>query len=371
MSRRLREYGSSCSGGAGSRWSCLAGRCRAFLSVVRATLGARHLSRRKLQLALAFFWLLDGALQLQPFMLTRGFAERVIAPSAGGQPASVAAMVHWATSLILLDPPVWDVLFAATQLAIGVALLFPRSVRGAVAASIAWSLGVWALGEGFGGLAGGRATFLTGAPGAVILYALLGLAAWPSFGPERRDAVMPASSHWTRRLQVLAAPAPDEPPARWVPAAWAGLWGLFALLRALPANDSSEVLATQLRANAVSVPNWAAHADRVLATAGSRGGTAVVAFVVALELAIGLLGIWPGALRRVGVAAGIAMAVAVWVLGQAFGQIPTGMGTDPSSAPLVALLGVALLGCVGGGRRVEERATYDVAGSLNVGTRAA
>lgn len=338
-------------------------------SVVRATLGAGHVSRRKLQRTLAVFWLLDGALQLQPFMFTRGFAEQVIAPSAGGQPAFVAAGVHWVSSLILLDPPVWNALFAVTQLAIGVALLFPRSARAALGASIAWSLGVWALGEGFGGLAGGRATFLTGAPGAVILYALLGLAAWPTLGPERRNALMSRSSHWAPRLRALAAPAPDGPPARWAPAAWAGLWGLFALLRALPANDSSEALATQLRVNAVSGPSWVAHADRMLAAAGGRGGTAVVASVVALELAIGLLGVRPGAFRRAGVAVGIALALAVWVLGQACGQIPTGMGTDPNSAPLVALLGVALLGCVGGGRSAEGAATDG--GVLSVGARAA
>lgn len=38
------------------------------------------------------------------------------------------------------------------------------------------------------------------------------------------------------------------------------------------------------------------------------------------------------------------------------GQIPTGMGTDPGSAPLVALLGIALLGRLrAGGTCLEGR----------------
>ncbi len=40
-----------------------------------------RVTRRGLQLALAALWLLDGALQFQPFMLTRGFAHDVIAPA--------------------------------------------------------------------------------------------------------------------------------------------------------------------------------------------------------------------------------------------------------------------------------------------------
>ena len=42
----------------------------------------------------------------------------------------------------------------------------------ALAASIAWALAVWWLGEGLGGVLTGAASPVTGAPGAALLYAL-------------------------------------------------------------------------------------------------------------------------------------------------------------------------------------------------------
>ena len=292
---------------------------RSSMSLVRGAPRGPLVTRRRLQLALALLWLLDGSLQLQPFMLTRGFADRVIAPSAAGQPGMVEAAVHWSAMLILGHPAVWDGLFAAVQLAIGLALLSRRTARLTVAASVAWSLGVWVFGEGTGGLAGGTATFLTGAPGAVVLCGLtglIGLAAWPRLAPGDRAALASRSTGWRARLGLLVAPAADARPATWVPALWATLWGLFALLRALPANDAASALARQLRASVTTAPAWLAHAERALATAAGHDGRGPV----------------------------IALA-AVWVVGRAFGQIQTGMGTDSNSGPLVALLGIALVGC--------------------------
>jgi hypothetical protein len=110
-----------------------------------------RITRRHLQIALGLLWLLDGALQLQPFMLGTGFARQIIAPVAAGQPAFVADPIHWAASLIAAHPVAWDVPFAAVQLLIGLGLLVPRTARLALAASIPWSLGVWFFGEGLSG----------------------------------------------------------------------------------------------------------------------------------------------------------------------------------------------------------------------------
>lgn len=309
---------------------------------VRRTSRLPLVTRRRLQVALAVFWLLDGALQLQPFMFTKGFADQVIAPAAAGQPAFVAASVHWSASLIAGHPVFFDATFAAVQLAIGAGLLFARTVRVALAASVAWALGVWMLGEGLGGLGGG-ATFLAGAPGAVVLYAVIGMAAWPRLGPARRRRLVDGP-HLRGRIVVLGERAPDERPARWASGAWAATWVLFAILQALPANDGAGALGAQLAANAATAPGWLAHAERALDAAVRHQGAIPVAVLVAVELAVGLLALRGGASRRVAVAVGIVLALGVWVLGQAFGLIPTGMGTDPSSAPLVALLGLAVLG---------------------------
>ena len=100
--------------------------------------------------------------------------------------------MHWAARVIAAHPVGWEVPFAIIQLLLGLGLLYPRTAKLALAASLPWALGVWYLGEGLGGIASGNASLLTGAPGAVLLYAVLALAAWP-----RRDR-------------------PDVPPARWL-----------------------------------------------------------------------------------------------------------------------------------------------------------
>lgn len=306
--------------------------------------GYRWASRRTLQLALGLIWVLDGALQLQPFMFTRGFATQVILPTASGQPEFVSVPVHWAASLILGHPVLWDALFAAVQLVIGLGMLFRMTVRPAIAVSIAWALGVWFVGEGLGGLAGGSSTFAGGAPGAVILYAVIGLAAWPRFGREGRKRVLGRDGSLSTRMRAVVSVSTDEPPAGWVPVAWALVWSLFALLQALPVNSSVAALRSQAAANATGAPMWLAHVQHALARGlGHAGVVSVIAFVV-VELIIGGAGLVPGRFRNIAAWTGIVVALAVWVVGQAFGQIPTGMGTDPNSAPLVALLGVSLLG---------------------------
>ena len=42
-------------------------------------------------------------------------------------------------------------------------------------------------------------------------------------------------------------------------------------------------------------------------------------------------------------AAGLLIALAIWILAQNFGGLYTGQATDPNTAPLVALLALALL----------------------------
>src|SRR4051812_27821377 len=148
-------------------------------------------SRRHLQIALGLVWLLDGALQAQPFMFTRDFATQVIAPLAQGQPDFVSAPVHWVSTVIAAHPAAWNVPFAGIQLLLGAGLLVRRTARPALAASIAWGLGVWSFGEGLAGLAGGDASLTAGAPGSALLLAILAAAAWPD-----RDASRESPAPW-------------------------------------------------------------------------------------------------------------------------------------------------------------------------------
>jgi len=86
---------------------------------------------------------LDGGLQFQPFMLRTSFARDVLAPTGSGQPHFVAGPVHWAANLIAAHPVAWDVPFASIQVLLGLAMLFPRTARLALAASLPW--GAWRL----------------------------------------------------------------------------------------------------------------------------------------------------------------------------------------------------------------------------------
>ena len=106
-------------------------------------------TRRMIQTALGLTWLLDGALQLQPFMYSRGFIQQLTA-SAAGQPGWLATSIRSAAHLAQLDPAIWNTLFALTQVLLGVGLLYRRTVKPALAASFAWALVVWSVGEAFG-----------------------------------------------------------------------------------------------------------------------------------------------------------------------------------------------------------------------------
>jgi hypothetical protein len=288
---------------------------------------------------LGALWLLDGGLQLQPFMLGPGFARQIIAPTAAGQPDIVSVPVRWAAGVIVVHPVLWDVPFAAAQIVIGLGLLVPRTARLALAASLPWSLGVWFFGEGLSGLASGHASLLAGAPGSVLLYGLLGLAAWP-----RRD-----------RCPDEQRGCPDEAPARWLPLAWAAVWIGGAVFQALPGQNTGAAVAGVIADAAAGEPHLL---HRIDASAGdwiAHHGTAVVVALVVAEALIGL-----GALQRrslaAAAAAGIVLAAAIWVLGQDLGQLYTGRATDPNTAPLIALTAAAML--AGGStarRRVRRR----------------
>ncbi len=135
--------------------------------------------RRVLQLGLAAIWLLDGVLQYQSFMFTKAFGQMIGATSAGN-PGVVAHPINWNATLVEHHLVLLNAIFATIQLLLGLGIAYRPTVRLALAASIAWALGVWWFGEGLGGVLSGAASPLNGAPGAVIIYALLAVLLWPS-----------------------------------------------------------------------------------------------------------------------------------------------------------------------------------------------
>ena len=286
---------------------------------------ARRPTRRHLQVALGLLWLLDGGLQLQPFMFSGRFARQVIAPTASGQPAWVAWPVRQAASLIGAHPVPINLVFALVQIGLGVAFLVRRTVRPAVVGSVLWAALVWYLGEGLGGLAGGTASLLAGAPGAVALYGVLGLAAWP--GSDGSDGDV-------------------RPIASWFPIAWAVIWLDLALVALLPANRSAGAVRGQVEATAGQVPGSLAGVDHWLAAGVGHLGPVAPAVLAVVPAVIGLLGLGGTRARLVAGWAAVGVGLVVWAVGQGFGLLTSGSATDPNTGPLLALCGVALLGVV-------------------------
>lgn len=308
------------------------------------------ITRRGVQICLGLLWLLDGMLQLQPQMFTSNFADKVIAPVAQGQPFFVSSPMHLGISIILSNPAFFDACFALIQLGLGVTILWKRTARYGLLASVFWGLGVWICGEGIAGMASGHASLLMGAPGAALLYVILALAVLP----QRVDRIKS-----------------DNQPAYWLAFVWAILWIGGAIYQLLPGQNSVSSLSSMIAGNASGAPSWLASLDTHLAstinglgmTAASMSGVHTttmqmaqmqtqsgsgywfILVLVLIQLFIGIGIFYKGYGRTLAIGMGIILSLIFWIIGQSLGGYYTGLATDPNSTPLFILLAVSILGC--------------------------
>jgi hypothetical protein len=280
--------------------------------------------RRALQLALGGIWLLDAALQYQPFMFTRGFVSQVIQNSAAGNPAVIADPITWSAAVMARHIVVCNAMFATIQLLIAVGLLYRPTAKVALAISIPWAVGVWWIGEGLGGILTGNANPAMGAPGAAIIYALLALLAWP------------ADPEGTRPARVTTLTRPDRAPAQ---AVWALLWGSLAGFALLPANRSPSAVRAMLSGMEAGEPGWIKALDGFFSNALGQHAT-VVAITIAVLCLLVAATVISKRLDRAAVIIAAILGAAFWVT-EDFGAIFTGQGTDPNSGPLLIVLAAA------------------------------
>ena len=139
------------------------------------------LSRKALQRVLGVLWLIDGLLQFQPQMFTMNMVNGIMKPMLNGQPGLFEPSLQFIVNQTTLHLVEVNLLIGVVQVLLGLGfLLLPdRWVKELVIASIVWALIVWYGGEGMSMLLTGTASILTGAPGAVLLYPLLGFAVYP------------------------------------------------------------------------------------------------------------------------------------------------------------------------------------------------
>jgi len=90
-------------------------------------------------------------LQFQSFMYSKAFAQ-MLAGTSDGNPSIIARPITWDAALVGRHLALLNTVFATIQLLIGLGIAFRPTLRPALAASVAWALGVWWFGEGLGGV---------------------------------------------------------------------------------------------------------------------------------------------------------------------------------------------------------------------------
>jgi hypothetical protein len=281
-------------------------------------------ARRALQLGLAAAWLLDALLQYQQVMFTRAFGQ-MLAATAAGNPGVIARPITWDATLIQHHAAALNAVFATIQLLLGLGIALRPLTRFALAASVAWSLAVWWLGEGLGGVLSGTANPVSGAPGAAILYALLAVLLWPA---DRDAGAAPFTA--ARAAGVRAARA-----------LWLVLWLSLAWFALQPANRAPLALHDLLARQADGEPRWLAGIENgAAAVVGGHGLAASIVLAAACVLVAAGVRL-PRAAARATLVLALVVAAVIWVAGQAFGMILAGGATDPNSGPLLALLALA------------------------------
>ena len=133
-------------------------------------------ARRILRITFGCLWIFDGLLQLQAQMPI-GLATQVVSPTADAQPHWLATVIQWGV-LVWQNHPV-EAAVATVWIQVGIGawmLVAPRGrwSRLGGLASVSWAIVVWVMGEGLGQILTPSGTWLFGAPGAVVFYAVAG-----------------------------------------------------------------------------------------------------------------------------------------------------------------------------------------------------
>ena len=291
-------------------------------------------TQRTLQIILGLFWLLDAGLQFQPFMFRSSFTTTYLLNNAQNQPDVIRWIITNVGHFVGPHVAVWNTFFALIQVAIGVGLLFRRTVRPALAVSFFWAFGVWFFGEGLGLIFTGSASALTGAPGSVFIYGLIGMMAWPRSRTRQvtQQPVGMASSAAGQGIGGATTPL----------LVWSGYWSLAAVLFLLPNNRTSTSVSSAITGMSSGEPSAYSH---FLNSFGNQFGGGGVWSTWLLAIGSLIVGFGPLLFRRPTpfLALGGLLSAFFWVSGQGLGGIFTGSGTDPNTGPLIILLALAMV----------------------------
>jgi hypothetical protein len=277
-------------------------------------------NRRRTQTVLGLIWLLVGGLQFQSFMYGKGFIQMLTGLEAG-QPGWLASSVNRSAIIMQSHQGVFNSLAALIQVAIGFGILYRRTTKPAIVLSFFWAFAVWWFGEAFGMLFMNTAMPLTGAPGAVILYALIGAIVWPSDRPGGLLGVRGART------------------------AWATLWLVMAWLWLLAASSSANAIHDAINA-APSGMSWLSSVQNGFASI-TKGNGLIFAMVLALLSAVIAVAVAKDWRAKEFLILAAVLNLIYWVVGQGLGGMFAGGATDPNAGPLFMLLAYAMLPLAG------------------------
>jgi hypothetical protein len=276
----------------------------------------RLVGRRALRIGVGTFWLIDAGLQAEGEKFTRDYPLGTLAQSVMGAP-------HWVNRSIFagINPFVahwawWNLAASLLQAAIGVCLVSGRFTRTALSVSFAWAAIIWWLGEGFGILPTGFALMAAGAPGAAVLYGLLGALAWPR--RSRRDV--------DRRAWGIS---------------WILLWMGAAVLHVPFVYPAGQVLHANLSQLVSPSPRWLADTNSWFAGMSANRALTVSFVLASMELAVGVGWLADRSRPRAWLGLGIALSLFYWVVFQQLGGVFTEDATDLNLGPMMVLLALA------------------------------
>ncbi len=301
-----------------------------------------------LRVGFGAIWILDGILQAQPKM-AGGLASQVIEPTAAASPGWVQHVVNWGGTSWSFHPIQAGAASVWIQVGIGAWLIV--AARGpwsrlAGLASVGWGLVVWVFGESFGGIFAPGLSWLTGAPGAVLIYVVAGALialpedAWRS--PRLGRLLLGGIGVFFLGMAVLQA--------------WPGRGYWQGTLQGQPGTLAGMVQ----QMSTTSQPHFL---SSLLASFGSftaSNGFAVNLVVVIVLAAMGGIFLTGNPrLVRYAVWCGVVFCLADWVLVQDLGFLG-GLGTDPNSMiPWVLLFSAGYLALTPAPQEVSETSAAD------------
>jgi cytochrome oxidase Cu insertion factor (SCO1/SenC/PrrC family) len=285
--------------------------------------------RQLLRIGFGLLWIFDGILQAQPKMAV-GLPSQVIEPIAASSPAWVQHVVNWAGTNWSYHP--MQAGASAVWIQVGLGIWMLAAARGPLSrvaglVSVGWGLVVWAFGESFGGIFAPGLTWLFGAPGAVLVYAVAGaLIALPerTWRTQRLGrAILAGTGLFLAGMAVLQA--------------WPGRGFWQGTSRGQPGTLTAMVQSMA----PTSQPHFLSAWVNAFGSFDAAHGFAVNLFVVAALAVTGaaFLSGQPGLIRPVLIAFTV-LCLADWVLIEDFGFFG-GLGTDPNSMLPMVLLAVA------------------------------